>query len=273
MITTEPLYYLNPDAEGYFTIAFKTGERFFQESYPLRELNNCLSFTMWFNLDTYITQNIFSQPNRKCINLSHITQSFVDLDTYKTDFGFQPPEKQAEDVLNHCVQNQIPLPSIINFSGQGLHVKWFYAQNVSAAVLPEWQLLENQLIQKFHRVSADASAKDASRMLRLTGTKNPKTGKLASTLYENKEDGGIKRYDFYSLYQSIVPEVVKPEPFSSPKKNTVLQPGSIISLMKMNWLRVLDIIKLAEIRGYDKSVPTGSRNNFLFVISCHPLWR
>ena len=265
MITSEPFHYLNPQDEGYFTIGYNPGKKFYQESLPLHQLSPCLSFSGWRGVDTYITQNTFNQPNRLKINLLKLTSSFVDLDTYKTAIGSLPPIRQAEAVLDYCCSIAIALPSIIIFSGQGLYAKWFFSQPVEAHLLPEWQLVENLLVDKFQSLGADPLAKDASRILRLPGTTNSKSKKLAKILFENKKYGKINRYAFDYLYQSLVPEDRKLKAFSSKIIDGVsFQP----SLMRMNWLRVQDIIKHAKSRGYDVTgVPVGKRDSFLFVFS------
>lgn len=267
MVTIEPLYYLNPKSDGFFTVAYmQPGQKYNQFSYPLSDLPEFLKFKLEMKIDAHITQNVFSDENRQASNLLYLTNTFADLDTYKTPLSSLQPDKMVDKILEFCNSESIPIPSIVIYSGNGFYTKWFYDAPLPSAMLHKWRLLQSILSKRFASFGADASAKDVTKMLRLPGTTNTKTGKLAEILFVNKRKGKILRYDFDALFNTLVKTVPAAE--KTPAKGHSILPTSQTSLEKMNSMRVEDIKKLADMRGYDVSgVPEGERSKFMYTIA------
>ncbi len=80
-------------------------------------------------------------------------------------------------VLEFCRLKGIPVPSEIVFSGNGVHVKYFFGRPVRVVadeVFREWERLERMLYELFREIGADSKATDGARVLRLVGSRNCK---------------------------------------------------------------------------------------------------
>ena len=112
----EPGEYLIAGRPGYFSVLTKHGQRKAQESYPLEQLVPVVESANP-DIDTYISQAIFTQPNRRSVNLRDVGLLFVDLDTYKEPRLLdKTPGQLVELFLDHCQAVGLPLPSIIRFN-------------------------------------------------------------------------------------------------------------------------------------------------------------
>ncbi|MBR2207174.1 MAG: hypothetical protein IJ859_00005, partial [Synergistaceae bacterium] len=108
-------------------------------------------------------------------NVASLSLSFLDIDgKFATEQKDLTPEEWSNLIIEHCREKEIPTPSIIVFSGNGLHVKWLYRKAITREKLNRWTMLQRKLWLIFKDLGADAQAKDAARVLRVPGTKNCK---------------------------------------------------------------------------------------------------
>ncbi|MCK7579565.1 MAG: hypothetical protein MZV65_30215 [Chromatiales bacterium] len=110
---------------GFFAVLTqKTGEDKVQRSFRLEFMPTVLDL-LPSDRDSWISQAEFVRPNRRIVNLARIGLLFVDLDTYKMPaFRGQSPDQLAAALLSVCDDQDIPRPSLVIFSGQGLQAKW-----------------------------------------------------------------------------------------------------------------------------------------------------
>ena len=153
--------------------------------------------------DIYVTQIKFlSDKSRAIDNVASLSVSFLDIDgKLATEHKDLSPEEWSNLILEYCREKDIPLPSIIVFSGNGLHVKWLYKKAITREYLNRWTMLQRKLWLIFKDFGADAQAKDAARVLRLPGTKNCKPGtkdRDVRVVYSNPE-----RYSFGDFAKKI----------------------------------------------------------------------
>lgn len=189
-----------------------------QRSYPLSMLQKVLS-----NLDEHvqmgmgnsrettsiwISQGEFSQPNRQKINLSRIAVCWVDLDLHhensRPSLKAMKKDGALAAALNRCGALGIPLPSIVLWTGRGLVLKWI-TDPLPKAAYPRWAAVQKILVEAFADLGADASARDASRILRIPGTFNPKSGHLCEPIYTNQFWGDIVAHTFDDLASAVLP--------------------------------------------------------------------
>lgn len=129
------------------------------------------------NYNIYVSQAVFWGNNRgrKIENVASLGVSFLDIDgKFAKEHKDLTPEEWADLIIEECRAKAIPLPNIIVFSGNGIHVKWLYKTAVTREKLNRWERLQKKLWKLFEDFGADPQAKDAARVLRVPGTKNCK---------------------------------------------------------------------------------------------------
>ena len=124
----------------------------------------------------YVSQASFLRhDSRKIEDVASLSVSFLDIDgKFAKERNDLTPEEWADLIIEECRAKAIPLPNIIVFSGNGLHVKWLYKTAITREKLNRWTRLQKKLWKLFEDFGADSQAKDAARVLRIPGTKNCK---------------------------------------------------------------------------------------------------
>jgi len=273
------------DRSGFFALLCK-GDGSGQLSYPLKALPEVVRHISP-QFDTYISQGEFFRKNRRVVNLAHIGLSFLDLDTYRSRHADLSSDHMVREILFHCADHGILQPSVILFSGRGYYVKWLYEKPVPRGALPRWNALQSALIKLFADFGADPQARDASRVLRLEGTVNTKSGKICRVVWPDRWQEPT-RYDFEVFCDDTLPftrlelrelregraakkllqeeqrrlkgTAFKPSPGKGTTQN--LKPFDPVQL---SWDRLEDLRLLAKLRG---GVTEGMRDQFLFLGTC-----
>ncbi len=114
--------------------------------------------------DTYITPNEFDGW-RAIRLLRSLRANYVDIDS----------QASLYDVLDLLATQRMPGPSAVLQSGRGLHLYWLL-ESLPPQTLPVWQRIQDALIRALAPLGADPAAKDCTRLLRLSGTRNTKNG-------------------------------------------------------------------------------------------------
>lgn len=269
------------------------------------EMHPTLGLLDWLDLareqyadrDIWVSQAEFFGFQRKVKYLARIAVLFSDLDTYSpsaTEIQRGTPEEETAQALAWCKKVGIPTPSTIIFSGQGLQLKWLLTKGLPQAALGRWTKIQKEFQRRLAPLGADPKAVDPTRVLRLVGSINQKTGQLVRETYVS----GI-RYDFNKLaseFQSFneLPEinldvddvgnvrnlnnipVVKNEALPTfikeQKKPAYTGPRNIDGLSKFSSARLAedrldDLITLAKIRNSDGQIQDGQRDVFVFLAS------
>jgi hypothetical protein len=78
----------------------------------------------------------------------------------------------AEQLLDAAITRfpWMPTPTLLVESGRGAYFVWAFDKPLSKDRLPEWQLVEDALVGLLEPIGADAAARDAARILRVTGS-------------------------------------------------------------------------------------------------------
>lgn len=225
--------------------------------------------------DTWISQAEFIKPNRRVVYLLRLNLCFVDLDTYKTPWNGTPPESLSNRVWGYCLDEGIPAPSLILYSGRGLQVKWLLERPLPRAALPRWNAVQKQLVATLAPFGADPGARDASRLLRLVDTVNTRSGERVRVLWVNDHEGEVQHYNFEHLAETILPlarETVREERKAKEERRarlTVIPGGKTGNLRafsgrQLAWDRLEDLRTLAQLRGWMESgIPHGYRSKYL----------
>lgn len=285
----EAAAYHNTQSHGFFAHLVKRPgpdgkRRMVQRSYRISSLAKVIDLADPL-LDNYISQAEFLKPNRRVVNIARLNLNFVDLDLYHVDPNrerFTDERQMAGAVRIFCYDNNIPQPSITAFSGRGLYIKYLTG-TLPRQALPRWNAVQRQLVELFAPFGADPRAKDASRVLRLMGTTNTKTGEIVRVLDVEQENGKPKVYDFEYLALEILEtdrgtiERARAEREAKAARRAGLKvidggksagdTGGLrkLSPMRLNWDRLEDLRKLAGLRGWTESgIPKGHRETYLF---------
>lgn len=260
------------------------GRKVCQQSYPLHMLPEVVS-AIDPRLNSYISQSEFTQPNRRIVNLWRLGVIWLDMDTYKTPWGQgRNLDTQVRDLLWILEDKGYPEPSLVMSSGRGLYVKWFH-DGLPRAALPRWNAVMRQITQEMLPWGSDAGAKDASRVLRIAGTINSRSGEAAHVLHINPDaQGHPTRYDFNLLAEYFLPlsrEQVREKRLAAIARHEAYQNRQAafgqrsrthqeypnlrpFSAQQLAWDRVEDLRRLVQIRKDTGAGLVGARELMLF---------
>lgn len=202
-LIAEPMSYHSAEW-GFFSVVSRHPEKgMLQKSYPLRLLSEVLS-AVPRDRDTYVSQAEFTKPNRRVVNLARVGLMFVDIDPGQATH--LDGDQWAMRCLIACQDEGVPAPSLIVFSGRGVHMKWLLDRPLPRAAVMRWNHAQKCLVQRFNHIGADAGARDASRVLRLQGTINEKNRKRCEVVWEDRDprDGELVRHSFDTLFDELV---------------------------------------------------------------------
>lgn len=289
----EALLYHDHQRYGFFSILSQTGTVLRdgkpvpirkQRTYPLEDI-------LWVTAglhgaqDVWLVQNEFRKPNRQSCNLSRLCVCFVDIDYYKCRVkALHRPEIVAAELLRFLDARGIPRPTVIVDSGRGLQVKWVI-DPIPAKALPRWNTVQKKLTKSLSDFGADPQAKDASRVLRLVGTINSRSGRVVRVVYADTS----LIYDFDRLANAVLPisrqelrdkraarlltfnqEKRKPKATQGHQPDASgLQKKSVRQLWQA---RLDDIRTLAKLRGWTHGAPKGFQDLSLWLATCAAAW-
>jgi len=300
----EPFRYLGVDRPGFASVLRKMGDgRLRQHSFWLGELPHQLEQYNGME-DAWISQCEFYRPNRRIVNLWRMQLAFADLDTYKLEtLRGLSPEALTDKLLLHCDDSGLPPPSIVVYSGRGLQAKWLFTEPLPRAALPRWQAVQLALNEALADLGADANAMDASRVLRLVGTRSSRSGDIVRVVHvagtpthggELMSNGAVG-YDFGVFADNLLPytraEIAAfreqrlaqrkgpkegGERFARKPKLALVRGGkseganerSPLIPSELAWARLSDLQTLAHLRGHGDGLPPGQRNQFIFLGAC-----
>ena len=152
----------------------------------------------------YVSMNRFKRTRHE-ENVHELAALYSDVDFYKVpELAGLAPEAVYEKMLRRLEDAGIPEPSLALFSGQGLQADWLL-RPVGSKELPRWKDCQRALWQVLRPLGADRASLDASRVLRLAGTRNSKTGASVRTL------GGTGEVLSFDEFAKRLPQVQEDE--------------------------------------------------------------
>ena len=200
--------------------------------------------------NVYISLNTFYKTYRRLEYIKELNALFIDLDTYKTSFT-------KEQILMNLNENyfgkSIPIPSFIVDSGRGLYLIWLI-KKVPYRALPLWKAAEEYFYRTLKEFGADRQALDATRILRVPGSFNSKSHTEVKII-----DSYEYLYDLREIQIEYMPELNEN---ASKKRGRPKRVVFVHRERSLYQLRILDIIKLCELREYDVK---GQRELILFL--------
>lgn len=259
-----------------------------QEWYTIPQLKQVLKKCAGCT-DYWISQGEFATKSRCTRDLLRIQCCYIDLDYYKTEYRNLTPEQIAKQIELVCDKLSIPNPTVVVSSGNGVQVKWVFTYPIPAQALPRWKAVQSMLLKHFQELGADPAAADASRILRIVGTRNGKTLPGRDSLVRIVSEG--PQWNFETLCNLLLPvtreraKEARSRAFSKQKsKRTDGCPNLVrFDSQTLSWDRVNDLRRLADLRRNTKGeVPEGCRELLVFwtlnhlclsgVVSAHKLF-
>lgn len=231
------------DSKGFITLAKKdpiTG-RFRQYHYQAEELADHLS--EWTGENVYFSQNSFYRPQRSIENIKQLRSLYVDLDTYNQELT----NSQVIGLLEmDYFRTSIPEPNIIIHSGRGLVLVWLI-NPVPSQAMPLWAAVQRYLLEQLKQFGGDSKCVDASRIFRLSGTINSKSGAMVEAEYLHQY-----RYDLREIQEDYLPDLTpRPDKKGVNKLNGRKKIVRLYNTYSLHYARLQDITRIVEMRNYD----------------------
>jgi hypothetical protein len=237
---------IHGDSKGWITKAKICNKEYKQWHYKYKDL-----IELKFDEDNvYITLNTFYKTYRRIECIKELNALFIDLDTYKT--GFTKEQILMNLNENHFKQS-MPIPNFIIDSGRGLYLIWLI-KKVPSMALPLWKAVEEYFYKTLKEFGADRQALDATRILRVPGSFNSKTHTEVKII-----DNYNYLYELREIQNEYMPELSEKAPIRRGRPKKVKY---IYRERSLYHARILDIIKLCELREYDLK---GHRELILFL--------
>lgn len=207
--------------------------------------------------DTYFTVNEFHEW-RITRFLKSLRACYVDI-----DLGREAIRQDLDDAIDLLQSKRMPSPNLAVFSGRGLHLYWIMT-HTPAKALPVWQAVETALVKSLADFHADPRAKDCTRVLRIAGTKNSKTGATVRGLVLDGHP--------WSFHQ-LADEVLGHRPAPAVRSIEAAQVRRGIHPRATSYRRWhLVLADLHRIGSHHGQIPEGHRNEFLFLGSVALSW-
>ena len=237
---------IHGDSKGWITKAKICDKEYKQWHYKYKDL-----IELKFDEDNvYITLNTFYKTYRRIECIKELNALFIDLDTYKT--GFTKDQILMNLNENHFKQS-MPIPNFIIDSGRGLYLIWLI-KKVPSMALPLWKAVEEYFYKTLKEFGADRQALDATRILRVPGSFNSKTHTEVKII-----DNYNYLYELREIQNEYMPELSEKAPVRRGRPKKVKY---IFRERSLYHARILDLIKLCELREYDLK---GHRELILFL--------
>lgn len=239
---------IHGNSNGYITVASKN-PNYSQWHYKKEELLDKTEEIV-NGINDYISQNTFYKPQRRIENIKELRAVYIDIDCYNS--------KYTKDAVQYFLEHdlygyKIPRPNYLIDSGRGLYYI-VLIKPVPSMALPLWYAVQRYLFNTLKEFGADANALDPTRVLRIVGTMNSKSGTSVKVLDEYDYE-----YSLREIQEEYLPEI-------SPKKTKSKgRPKKMVSLFteySLYYARLMDISKICELRNYDVE---GNREVILFL--------
>lgn len=238
---------LHKGSEGYITVASKSPD-YSQWHYKREDLLERTEDII-NDINAYVSQNTFYRPQRRIENIKELRAIYIDIDCYNSKYTKEAVKYFLE---NDLYGSKIPVPNYLIDSGRGLYYV-ILIKPVPSMALPLWYAVQRYLYNILKPFGADANALDPTRVLRIVGTLNSKSGTCVEVL-----DAHEYEYSLREIQEEYLPEI-------SVKKKSKGRPKKMVSLFteySLYHARVIDIAKVCELRDYDVE---GHREIILFL--------
>lgn len=230
-----------------------------------RKLRSMVAFANHLGMSIYMSVADYVRMKRVSDNLYGVSSIVLDLDTYNSVYEYDTDEEMFKEM--RPVIDRIGIaPNMYVNSGHGRYLVFSF-NNINLSV-PEmrklYQETAKKLIFQFKEFGADMKCSDITRVFRIPGNTNPKTGEQAYVI-ENFEN----RTTLSELAAAVgicKGKTVSEKKNRSRQRKYEMYYGSLgkSRYTKVNMQRDDDFHTLLELRGYDME---GYRNILFHLMS------
>jgi hypothetical protein len=226
------------EASGWITLAKKERDGTWKQ-YHYQPKQVASELSVWLGENVYFSQNTFYKPQRRIENLRQLRALYVDVDCYHLNYD---PHWVVGKLNLEVFQQSVPVPNFIIYSGRGIVCIWLI-EPVPYQALPLWKAVQNYFYKQLEYVGADKKSIDSTRVFRVSGSINSKNGK--EVVMEYRHD---YRYSLRDLQAEYLPELVPKQPKKTGRKPKIIR---LHNIQNLHYARLLDLVKIAELRHYD----------------------
>ena len=239
-------------ASGWITIAKKERDGTWKQ-YHYRPEQLASELSNWLGDNVYFSQNTFYKPQRRIENIKQLRALYVDIDCHNLNYD---PYWVADKLYVEVFNDAVPVPNFIIFSGRGLVCIWLI-EPVPYKALPLWKAVQDHFFKQMEYVGADQKSIDPTRVFRVAGSVNAKNGKKVVIEYRHDY-----RYILRELQAEYLPELSPVRPHTPKKVGRTSNLVHLHNIRSLHYARLLDLVKIAEMRNYDLK---GYREQFCFL--------
>lgn len=219
--------------------------------------------------DWYLGANAFRCATRRAEHLVSLRASFVDVDTYNVAaWQSLAPAAIWVAVRDTLTRATIPLPQAVIFSGRGLQLIWAFDKGLPAKALPRWRAVQTELARALEQFGADHGALDVSRVLRLPGTINQKSGRRAAFVHIDMENAT----SFEALARAVLPvdrATIRSRKEAKRNQSAISEVTSARAIAARAYVdAVLSDMRKVTAHRWQGRIPVGQRNEVVFMYGC-----
>jgi hypothetical protein len=223
--------------------------------------------------DLYVSVSRFRgrRGERRLLALGSL---FVDLDYYHSRdsaIAGASPHEALTHALELLSRARLPAPTTAVSSGRGLALYWRHSY-LPARAVPRWRACLKELRRVLTPLCPDPAVSDPSRVMRLPGTRNTRSGRLARLLLTPGEP-----YDFEVLTRALLPQqrhVIRRRNAGPTTVETVRAPRPgrvarqhVLDRHTLRRAKIEDLKRLLRHRHPDGVLPPGRRDHWMFAAS------
>lgn len=236
---------LHEKDDGFITVAVKKQDKWMQYHYSKDELKDNIGKILSIDgINVYLSANSFYKPFRRIENIRKLNSLYIDLDYYSLEsFKNLNVDQIIWQLEEDYFKEKVPEANFIILTGRGLAIYWLI-EPVPYKALPLWNAVQKHFLKELKDIGADEKSIDSSRVMRLAGSVNQKSGKDADILVYSKNKYELRQIQEEYL-PALTPYVKNPYHRSKGRNPRVV---NFFTLYSLHYARLRDIVALQKSR-------------------------
>lgn len=236
------------------------------------------------DVDVYVSMQSFWGRRRRVSSVKHIGCAYVDLD-YRKRIRWQDnkPETVFWFAMRRLNEVNMPPPSYALSTGNGLCLVWLHSW-IPAKALPRWSAVQSHLAAALADFGADRNALDPARVFRVIGSKNTRAkdwrNEIVRPVYVRSDPERLREtgaHDFDDLADEVLPlrraelhsiQAERARQQAERDADAPSRPATHLTTATYYETVLTDLHRLRCHRHADGKLPTGARDEWLFLAAC-----